>query len=262
MKTYTFYLALSTLAIITLTSSTLRSNGSPGKKTGSPLDKNSCVECHGGTATSVNWISTNIPEAGYKPGEMYVITAEATGSSTRMGFEITAENAVSKQGIFAITDNARTQLTNSNKAVTHSFAGIAASGGKSTWSMNWTAPEKGTGNLSFYAAFNVSNANGTSSGDKIFSSVLSVAEDVSTGTSETELAVNVYPNPASDFLYVKLDKEISSIQLYALTGKAVLEMKGSNLNEEQLDISGLNPGMYILRIQSGKDEIVHKIQIR
>ncbi|MBU1008734.1 MAG: T9SS type A sorting domain-containing protein [Bacteroidetes bacterium] len=154
------------------------STGSPGGKSGSPGDGNAnCTQCHSGTPTAqTGWITSNIPGSGYTPGQTYQITATGTHSGVvKFGFELTAETSAGvKTGTFAITDAARTQLTNSNHAVTHTAAGNVPSGNTNTWTMNWTAPASNVGQIRFYAAFNAANGNGNTSGDVIYTSNLFV----------------------------------------------------------------------------------------
>lgn len=159
---------------------TAYSSGSPGGKSGSPGDNNiNCTQCHSGIPNPVTgWITTNIPPQGYTPGETYTVTATGTHTGViRLGFECTAEEVSgTKTGTFAITDPVRTKLTNAGKAVTHQFAGITPSGNTNSWSFDWTAPASPpVGDITFYAAFNAANGNGSSSGDVIYTTQLTIS---------------------------------------------------------------------------------------
>ena len=70
-------------------------NGSPGAKTGSPLDNNNCTACHSGTENTGSGtlsVATNIPVQGYTAGQTYSIIVDMNQSSiSRFGFEITCE---------------------------------------------------------------------------------------------------------------------------------------------------------------------------
>ncbi len=164
------------LAMIILSFST----GSPGGRTGSPGDSGqNCTGCHSGSPQSAsNWITTNIPPAGYVPGQTYTITASGTHTGVvKFGFELTAENSQGiKAGTFIITNLTQTKLINQNKAVTHLAGGTTPSGNTKTWSMNWTAPAQGTGPITFYAALNAANGNGNNSGDVIYLTSATVQE--------------------------------------------------------------------------------------
>ncbi len=71
--------------------------------------------------------------------------------------------------------------------------------------------------------------------------------------------VNVYPNPADDVLYISGLEGNSSAVISDLTGKTVLEIQDDNI--DQIDISGLKSGMYMLTCSNDKG-ILNKIIIK
>lgn len=158
------------------------SSGPPPSRSGSPGDGgNNCTSCHTGTATGVTgWITSNIPITGYVPGSTYSITLTATGTTqTRFGFQATSEKDSdnTKTGTPIITNTTATQIMGTDW-VEHKSAGTTGSTGSHTWSYDWIAPLAGTGNISFYAAFLVTNNSGTSAGDSVYTSSLSITENV------------------------------------------------------------------------------------
>ena len=54
-------------------------------------------------------------------------------------------------------------MINNDKAITHTSSGISTTGDSNSWSFDWTAPASGTGDVTFYGAFNAAN------GDEIIS---------------------------------------------------------------------------------------------
>jgi hypothetical protein len=158
-------------------------SGSPGGKTGSTGDGGTtCTQCHTGNATSQSgWISSNISADGYIAGETYIITVTGTHSAVvKMGFELTSETLDgTKIGDWEIADVARTKFTNSNQiAVTHTSAGTSPSGNTNSWTVNWTAPIAGSGDIILNAAVNAANGNGVTSGDVIYTSMTTISEAV------------------------------------------------------------------------------------
>jgi hypothetical protein len=76
-------------------------------------------------------------------------------------------------------------------------------------------------------------------------------------------SINVYPNPATDFLHIDNAKD-SQILLYAISGQLIFH-KLSGSEHEKISLSGIHPGIYHLTIKtSGRSELVskHKIIIR
>ena len=76
-------------------------------------------------------------------------------------------------------------------------------------------------------------------------------EKISTG-------ISVYPNPANNYLHVSLDKniEIKEYTVFDINGKNLLQ---GQLNTNYINISDLNTGIFMLRIQD-KQGIIHNIK--
>ena len=69
--------------------------------------------------------------------------------------------------------------------------------------------------------------------------------------------VTVYPNPAKDFLKIKISKEMTpgmEIRIMDLTGKQILTKRIIS-DSQQIDVSGLNSGVYFIRFL--KDNITY-----
>ncbi len=59
------------------------------------------------------------------------------------------------------------------------------------------------------------------------------------------VAVTIYPNPVHDILNIQTEARIESAQVYSLTGQCQLTENG---DIRQLQVNGMNSGMYILRL--------------
>jgi hypothetical protein len=73
--------------------------------------------------------------------------------------------------------------------------------------------------------------------------------------------LNIYPNPTSDIINIKFQIEPENgtfMYLSDLTGKTLISMEASS-NMEQLNLTSLPSGMYLLKISSGKTSITKKI---
>ena len=162
--------------------------GSPGGKTGSPMDNSDCTSCHSVLNTDVTTtnITSNIPSTGYVPGNTYNITVVLSPvvGLDPAGFEVTCEENTTntKAGSFGITNPAYTQFTNNSSAVTHTTAGNSLGG----WSFDWEAPVVGTGGVTFYGAFIESGYPiGANTGDYYSSTTLGASEFFATEITET-----------------------------------------------------------------------------
>jgi bacillolysin len=71
-----------------------------------------------------------------------------------------------------------------------------------------------------------------------------------------ENELRVYPVPAHDYLNIETDLEVQRISIYALDGKMLIINEGDDLGD-QIDVSALLSGAYILRIET-EDEVITK----
>ena len=73
--------------------------------------------------------------------------------------------------------------------------------------------------------------------------------------SEIDNAVQLYPNPVVDYLYLKSDVAIEKVTIYNLTGKVVKQIEQPGLS---IDLSDFASGIYMLRVSSSQGETVKK----
>ena len=81
-----------------------------------------------------------------------------------------------------------------------------------------------------------------------------------TGIVENALEeVEVYPNPARNILHIN-NVEKANIDIYSITGQRIKTINNMNGNQD-IDISDLANGIYILKMQDGQNTRVEKIQV-
>lgn len=259
-KHYALYLLSLIPALFLLMAYT---GGAPEGNTGSPLDGQDCTTCHtpGPAVQAENWITTNIPPEGWEPTMTYTITVSVIDLVVeKYGFEITAETGTEKTGTWVITDAARTQLMGTGY-VTHTVAGTAPVGNPNSWTVDWTAPQSGTGTVGFYAAINVTNYDLEPGGDDIFVAMLSVPEST-IGIAENQLQtkLEVYPNPATTQLNMTLPVN-SEIRIFDSNGREVMQRTSSN-GTEVFDVSTLVNGMYFVHVSHNGQTASRSIIVR
>jgi len=103
----------------------------------------------------------------------------------------------------------------------------------------------------------VTNENGTNS--------MIRAEYISVGGVGVDEAQNrtllIYPNPADHTVTMESGRIISEIVITDLTGAAVLQV-GFGKRNGKVDVSHLDPAMYILRIRQGNTDVYRRIVVR
>ncbi len=69
--------------------------------------------------------------------------------------------------------------------------------------------------------------------------------------------VSIFPNPASDVINIKTDLEFTTVELYDILGKRVLQTGPTN----QLNISSFKSGVYFIKLHSTKATLTKKVVI-
>lgn len=148
------------------------SDGPPAGFSGAPGEP-TCTACHSGPDTGGTF--TIIAPPTYVPGQTYQITVRHVNADTtrlRWGFQLTALAGTSMAGSFANLGGGITQIVGGvgRDYIEHTAAGsFANQTGGAQWGFNWTAPATNVGPVTFYAAGNQANFDGTASGDRILS---------------------------------------------------------------------------------------------
>lgn len=65
----------------------------------------------------------------------------------------------------------------------------------------------------------------------------------------------IFPNPASDYLYVESDDIIRQVSVYSLTGILLNDLKDTGRYTISVDVSGMKPGLYIINVNTASGKI-------
>lgn len=211
----------------------------------------------------------------YTAGQQYniafLINKFAT-SNPYYGFQIVSLDASNaKAGTMAVANAATTFISTSTATGSRQFMGHHNASSTHSWSFKWTAPSTGTGQVTFYYAYNIANASvvpptaaqGTIyHGSVTINECTSGIEDISTKIS----ALNIFPNPISNEFSLSFDlkeAETVSTQLYSLDGKQVNEMLNEKVSEgnfvRSCNTNDLPAGVYLMKLTVGGTSITKKI---
>jgi len=80
----------------------------------------------------------------------------------------------------------------------------------------------------------------------------------STGAKKST-EVMVYPNPSKQYITID-NAEKASIKIFSLSGKLLKEITNANIRQN-IDVSGINPGIYLIKIKKENEIITQKINI-
>ena len=86
-----------------------------------------------------------------------------------------------------------------------------------------------------------------------------VAKKINAVESTALAGVEVYPNPATDWLYVSAESSILRYELYTVRGEKVLESLADG--DVKINVAGLPQGLYLLRLIAAGQEAIRPILI-
>ena len=113
---------------------------------------------------------------------------------------------------------------------------------------NWTGDEAAV-RIRFTSSSKAGTANeGRSSGtgDIIVDDIVFELDPSLSSTGFDTATFSVYPNPAKNLVNINSVSTISKVELFSITGKRVMEV--SNIRNNQINISQLKTGMYLMRL--------------
>jgi hypothetical protein len=260
-KTATLCSVAAILAAITLSAyqSSPATSGA-GNRTGSPGSTANCSSggCHSGsTANTTGTFTVTKPSAPTVP-----VTSYTPGTTYNVKFVGTNSNAKPKFGFQAtVTDGAGATTGTINALMaSHAVHGVgpvkiiehttpqAGPGGAYSVDFTWVAPSAGTGTVTFYGIFNAVNGDGSTGGDEPSFGITKALTESTASIDEKSFnaTITIVPNPASNVISIKgINSGKGNIAIYSAAGAMVLQTSFS----EQMDISSLAAGTYLLQLQ-------------
>jgi hypothetical protein len=86
-----------------------------------------------------------------------------------------------------------------------------------------------------------------------------VCLDVFVGLNDLENNVNVYPNPATDFVMVEASSDIRSIEITNYMGQVVSSIKSVEMTQTRINTSDLSAGIYFVEVETAAG--IEKVRI-
>ncbi len=158
-----------------------------GKENGK-LNSGTGCGCHSQSGSNVATPSLSGTPAKYTPGQSYQLTISVTGgvSGSGGGFSLDIDKGSMSYLGFAVNINS------AGDSATHSITGSSSR----TWGLDWTAPNSGSGTVTFQLAAMTSNGDGSDSGDRWGTLTLQVPEDIPTNQPPSASGVMLTPTDA------------------------------------------------------------------
>lgn len=186
-STLGFVLMIIVLSSLFTKTSFAWSTGPEAYRAGAPDDKGTCNDsgCHNSYSLDSGTAKFSITgPASYTPGETIKLKVSFSNSGGKLhGFEMTAIDADDNQiGKFkkigkttqVIKPNDYRGLKKEDKGtyIEHTRSGNK----KKSWKIKWIAPANAAGTVTFYAAGNEADGNGSPSGDYIYTTTLEITD--------------------------------------------------------------------------------------
>ncbi|CAG5083216.1 S8 family serine peptidase [Parvicella tangerina] len=211
--------------------------------------------------------------------QTYTWNTGATGAtltvspSSSMTYTVVGQNGTCSSSSVSesITVNPSPNVT-AGASVSNALVGEVinfSSTGSNATSYNWNFGDGGTStsaNDSYsysaqgtYTVELTGELNGCTATDQ----VTVVIEDVS-GIDENIFGLSVYPNPSNGVVSIQVNQDVRDLMLtvYDLSGKVVVApITMNSLHQYQLDLGSVSEGVYLLRLQDGKDQVTKRITI-
>ncbi|MCB0531571.1 MAG: T9SS type A sorting domain-containing protein [Saprospiraceae bacterium] len=252
--------------------------GAPGDESNTNGSPRTCSYCHFGAAgpvTFIHLIDTNGDSVTqYLPGQQYKARVSMSNSNTNLtgyGFQMIALRDSNNSDLDGFSDPGNNTVNNYKIATIPNGRTYAEHDNISStpvFDVVWTAPPQGTGPVTFYAAGNAVNRNGTTSGDGTDSEVFHVNEAIPAGTTNPGTAViplSLWPNPATNIAYLNLQLQqggIVRLSVFNLNGQLCWESKQSleaGLNSLQLPVATWKAGTYVLEVSNGNQKGISRL---
>jgi hypothetical protein len=99
--------------------------------------------------------------------------------------------------------------------------------------------------------------------DTITSEKVCVLVDIIVGINQEHAnELIIYPNPARDYLYINSREIITGVKIRNMLGNTVLQHKELQIDNITIDLKRLNPGVYLIQIETRNSRHVIKFLVR
>jgi hypothetical protein len=239
---------LAVLAPLLSTSALASSSGPLNGYTGAPGEPN-CTACH--TSFPVNSGAGSLAVTGlpgsYAPGETYDLQVHLIDpDASRWGFEFTILDAAGQSAGTLANVSTATQVSTdalSGKVYAkHTLSGTRnGQVNEADWTVRWTAPAAGSGDLTLYVAGNAANGGTFALGDRIYTNSFAAMEGAASPVPGATLAASLsgFPNPFNPAITIRLRLDAGAdvrVTVHDVTGRRVGTLHEGRIEAGEMDL--------------------------
>ena len=248
--------------------------GAPGDETNTDGTARTCGFCHTSTSISSTVSIRLINSAGdtvsnYLPGQQYTALVRVNGAGMVNGyaFQMIALRNADTTDLDGFLDQGTNNYKLSTIANGRTYAEHDNISNTDGFAVRWIAPPAGTGPVTFYAAGNAVNRNGTSTGDGASITAVQIPESPVSGIAESTgaiAAMKVFPNPIAQTAQIEINPRKAGnyrLQIFDQQGQRVYSMDAFMPEGRQyhaIPSENWQPGLYIIEISDGQERIALK----
>ncbi len=198
----------------------------------------------------------------YSPGETYDVSflvEKTAGAAAFFGFQMTASVGTKDAGVFSAVAAGANSEAQISTLGTRTFVEHKLKMASGAVNMKWTAPAKGTGNVTFFAVGNIVDGKSGNAGDSPIAPINVVLAEGSVSALELPTwasSITLTPNPANEVAMLNIQSNENKnldVQIFDLNGK-VFSTRNAAVNAGEnyipLEISDLAKGIYLLTVKS------------
>ena len=248
--------------------------GAPGDETNTNGTARTCGFCHTSTNISSTVSIRLINAAGdtvtnYLPGQQYtaLVRVNGVGMVNGYAFQMIALRNADTTDIDGFLDQGTNNYKLSTIANGRTYAEHDNISNTDGFAVRWVAPPAGTGPVTFYAAGNAVNRNGTSTGDGASIASVLIPENPVSGITENGGAIasaKVFPNPIAQTAQLEINPRQADnyrLQIFNQQGQRVY-FADTFLPEGRqyyaLPSETWQTGIYLIEISNGRERIALK----
>lgn len=247
------------------------SDGPPTARTGAPGEL-TCFNgyCHNSfqlnSGPGYSRIDSDIPSAGYAPGETYDITLTvAHPDMKRFGFQLLPfsplTESLSGEIVLSSPDKTKLEEDKGRTYIMHDTAQAIMD--SASWNFQWKAPPQGSGNVVFYWAFVASDSSENRAGDYVYKSNQEFAENLTASNFQDLSAENhlrIVNQPGQPFRFSSPDKLIRNLQVEVrdIQGRRISSWQG-DLGTQEVEIPLETTGVYLVWFRQGQKQWGRKV---
>jgi len=269
MKKIIYTASLFLIGFALMNNSGGRASSANQGNTGAPGDNSrTCANCHGGpipVELSIEVFDENDQQVNtYRPGETYrVVVSLDTDSpaANAYGFQMTSiidENLDDVETWANPSANARLANARDRQYVEHNGPSQ-----EPTFEVEWTAPSEDEGSITFYAAGNAVNLNGSTGGDGSAADQVSLTADVSSFSEEVlDLSLlRISANPVMEGVRYRVPLGDYMIYVYDSSGSLVYNTVQTG-NSLEWHLADMALGVNYIRVISDHGVYTDKLIVK